>query len=129
MGANERIITRLVNEWCSHQTAKAKDYNSDAEGIEPADVLGLKGQFADIWRKIWKLKKALWDGKELTGEQPREILLDLIGHCFLAIDMLDRQQPEVKSDKPKYLKDVTGHKYDGCPGCANMRTLHPELIV
>ena len=101
MGATERIIERLVPEWIAHQKRKAQDYNSkksfDDAGIsipqvfENADVLGVPGQFSEIWRKIWKLKKGMWDQEPLVGEQPREILLDFIGHCFLAIDMIDRQ--------------------------------------
>jgi hypothetical protein len=100
MGATDRIINGLVPEFVSHQQQKAKDYNSTFAdgfsdgvplGFENADVLGLPGQFAEIWRKIWKLKRALWDGSRLVGEQPREILLDLIGHAFLAIDMIDRK--------------------------------------
>lgn len=92
MDANERIVTKLVPEWVSHQLEKSRDYNGS--GIENADVLGVKGQFADVWRKIWKLKKGMWDGEALVGEQPREILLDLIGHAFLAIDMIDRDMVE-----------------------------------
>jgi len=93
VGASERIVTKLVPEWITHQLDKSRDYNSETDGavFENADILGVQGQFADIWRKIWKLKKALWDGSKLTAEQPREILMDLIGHCFLAIDMIDRQ--------------------------------------
>lgn len=59
-------------------------------GDTNADVLGPAGQFADIWRKIGPLKRALWDGQDLTREPAREILFDLIGHCFLTIEMLDR---------------------------------------
>lgn len=91
MGANERIRDVLVPEFIGHQKKKAADYNGSLiPGVENADVLGAQGQYAELWRKMAKLKKALWDGKELIGEQPREILLDFIGHCFLAIDMLDR---------------------------------------
>lgn len=51
--------------------------------------LGARGQFADIWRKIGKLKIGLWDGNEaqLTTESVDEILRDMIGHCFLALQL------------------------------------------
>lgn len=52
--------------------------------------LGLKGQFSDIYRKITPLRRALWEDETLPNEQPREILLDLIGHCLLTIEMIDR---------------------------------------
>jgi hypothetical protein len=98
MGANERIRTRLVPEWLDHQQDKAADYNTPASALDPlagfenADVLGIPGQFAEIWRKVWKLKRGMWDGATLVNEGVREILMDMIGHCFLAIDMLDRQK-------------------------------------
>jgi hypothetical protein len=93
MGATERIRDVLVPEFIEHQSRKSADYNESlVPGVENADVLGERGQYAELWRKMAKLKKALWYGEELVGEQPREILLDFIGHCFLAIDMLDRQQ-------------------------------------
>ena len=115
MGATDRIFDRLVPEWIAHHKSKASDYNSVTETFEPAEVLGVQGQYADIWRKIWKLKKALWDGESLVHEGPREILLDLIGHCFLALDMLDRQSPKpvkVKSDFCPPSCDH-GHSYVG----------------
>ena len=88
--ANDQVYIRhrLVQEWLDHQEKKAADYN--AAGLENHRVLGVKGQFADVWRKIAKLKAALWDDIILNGEPPREILLDLIGHCFLTIAMMDR---------------------------------------
>jgi hypothetical protein len=119
MGAAQRIMTTIVPEWTTQFLDKNSDYNtaSSTHGlapvIEPADVLGVAGQFAEIWRKIWKLKKAMWDGNVLAFEQPREVLLDLIGHCFLAIDMLDRKagmgktipldfDDEIKPEDPLY---------------------------
>jgi len=55
------------------------------------DHLGSKGQYAELWRKVGKLKKSMWDGHALLGEQSDEILADLIGHCLLAIDFLAQE--------------------------------------
>lgn len=130
MGATDRIINDLLPEFAEHQRLKAKDYNGSlVPGVENADVLGARGQYAELWRKMAKLKKSMWDGEALVGEQPREILLDFIGHCFLAIDMLDRQQMAEDPPLPLYLKDVTGHGYDGCPVCVRVRSELPEAIV
>lgn len=52
-------------------------------------VLGARGQYADMNRKMGKLKHTLWDGNPAVGEPVREMLMDLIGHCALAIDYLD----------------------------------------
>lgn len=86
----ERIRFQWVPAWLENFRRKASDYNST--DLEPHTILGERGQFADIWRKVWKLKKALWDGEKLTGEQPEEILEDLISHCFLTLDLL-RNKP------------------------------------
>jgi hypothetical protein len=133
MGATDRIIGNLLPEFAEHQRRKAKDYNESlVPGVENADVLGERGQYAELWRKMAKLKKSLWEGQPLEGEQPREILLDFIGHCFLAIDMLDRKQmaedPPMPAE-PTYLREVAGHGYDGCPVCVRAREENPGLII
>jgi hypothetical protein len=78
------IMECLLPEWSLHFTNKNIDYADDA------NRLGTKGAFVDIYRKVGKLKRAIWDGQELQGEQPREILIDLIGHCFLTIASMDQ---------------------------------------
>jgi len=91
----QHILNDLVPEWVVYFRDKNLDYGEDG-----ADELGLGGQYADLNRKMLKLKRALWDGQELKGEQPREILLDFIGHCFLTIDMIDRGvKPELRMDR------------------------------
>jgi hypothetical protein len=91
-GADGRYIRdRLMPEFWETFARKAADYNDNEN--ENHRALGVRGQFADIWRKIGKLKKSLWEGRSLAGEQPREILMDLIAHCFLTIAMMDGEQP------------------------------------
>jgi hypothetical protein len=80
----------LVAEWWEQFHAKAEDYNDGAH--ENHKVLGIRGQFSDMWRKMGKLKKSIWDGKPLASEQPREIIQDLIGHCFLTLAMIDEEE-------------------------------------
>lgn len=69
--------------------SKARDYGSDAHFT--ADALGARGQFAEIWRKVGKLKRCMWDEKEMEYEQTDEILSDLFGHIMLAIDYNELQ--------------------------------------
>jgi hypothetical protein len=80
----EYIVECLLPEWRARFAEKNVDYGDDA------NRLGTKGAFVDIYRKVGKLKRAIWDDQELRGEQPREILLDLVGHCFLTIASMDR---------------------------------------
>lgn len=58
---------------------KNKDY------AENAGHLGLKGQFADINRKFWKLKREWWDGNRLESEPGYEVAEDMIAHLLLAL--------------------------------------------
>lgn len=87
----ERVMADLVPAWAERFRLKSLDYSSETGLAEPHRVLGVAGQFSDIWRKIWKLKKVMWNGEELIaedGETEERILEDLISHCFLALDML-----------------------------------------
>lgn len=65
---------------------KNRDYG------ETGDHLGSRGQYADMHRKMGKLKRHLWDGHPLTSESAEEICMDLIGHCLLTIDFLRAQR-------------------------------------
>ena len=131
--AVDRIRDSWVPIWLKNFERKARDYNSATTGWEPHTFLGVKGQFADIWRKIGKLKKALWDDEPLEGEQPLEIIDDLISHLFLTRDLLLQQEASARLEhieqRPVYVKEVTGHGYDGCPVCVRARQEDPELIV
>lgn len=83
----ERIMQDLLPEWQQHFEAKNNEY-----GGESANVLGARGQYADMHRKFPKLKRALWDGASLQFESVEEVLMDLIGHCFLTLDMLEQER-------------------------------------
>jgi hypothetical protein len=63
----------------------------NAEYGENAFELGVRGQFSDIWRKIGKLRTALWDQdySKLTSESVEEVIRDLIGHLLLTLDLLN----------------------------------------
>ncbi len=57
-------------------------------GDTGANRLGAAGQFADMSRKMLKLQRSLWEGKKLEGEQPEEVLSDLVAHCLLTMKFL-----------------------------------------
>ena len=79
------IINTLIPEL-------VKKMNEDREQYGDAHKnLGPQGQFADIWRKVGPLKRSLWEGKTLPRESPREICMDLVGHCLLTVAMLDEE--------------------------------------
>lgn len=68
---------------------KNKDYTTrEGAGFHTADLLGARGQFADMWRKWGKLHKGLWLGEKLETESPGEILTDFFGHIMLTLRYL-----------------------------------------
>lgn len=78
------IIDRLLPEWWALFKEKNNEYGTHD------DDLGMKGQYADMHRKMKKLRNNLWNGEILTHEQPREVILDLIGHLFLTLTKGDK---------------------------------------
>lgn len=87
-GAPSQVVDILRNHlpvWLDLFQMKSREYG------EAAFELGAKAQFVDMNRKFVKLKAGLWEDKELTTEGIDEILLDLIGHCFLTLEMRRRE--------------------------------------
>lgn len=83
------IVAGHLPAWAELFARKNSEYQDGSGG---AFTLGERGQFSDMYRKMIKLKAALWDGNEsqLTTEGVEEILMDLIGHCFLTLEMRRR---------------------------------------
>jgi hypothetical protein len=80
------ILPKLIENFLR----KNADYASSGD-FNTSELLGSKGQFAELWRKIGKLKGAMWDGKKLVHEQTDEILEDLGGHVLLALLFIKEQ--------------------------------------
>jgi hypothetical protein len=80
------IFQDILPQWSEEFLEKNSRYG------ETANLLGAKGQFADLWRKIGPLKRILWDGKDLPGESAEEVLRDLIGHCFLTLYFINKEK-------------------------------------
>lgn len=59
--------------------------NKDYGDSDDTRSLGAKAEFVRIWNKVGKLRRGLWDGEQLDGEQTDEIMMDLIGHLLLAL--------------------------------------------
>ena len=77
------ILTVHLKDFLDLFIRKNKEYGENAQ------TLGPRGQFSDMYRKMIKLRTGMWDGDEhlLTSESVDEILLDMIGHCFLTLRM------------------------------------------
>ena len=64
-------------------------YKSADYGPEAFMDLGYKGQFSDMWRKMLKLKRVMWNGVPLEFEQADEILKDLFGHILISLYLME----------------------------------------
>jgi len=83
-----RVFEEVLPDVADLFLEKNKDYG------DAAVHLGAKGQFADMNRKFWKMKSALWDGKKLSGEPIEEVVRDMIGHCLLTLLFLLEETEE-----------------------------------
>lgn len=83
------IFEELLPQWENLFLQKNADYNDESFH------LGSIGQLGEILRKTGKLDRAMIKGIKLSGEQPDEVLLDVIGHCFLTL-YLRRKEEEVR---------------------------------
>lgn len=88
---NDIIVPMTIR----HFKSKQKDYSGGPAFM----LLGVRGQFSDLNRKFWKLYRALWEGESLEGEQPEEILMDFVGHCFLTLYCLRAERTNGERDQ------------------------------
>lgn len=87
------IVEELIPEFTREFIRKSQDYQQ-SDGQNFSEMLGLPGQWVDLFRKTMKLKRPLWDnrGEGLESafhfESAEEIVRDLIGHGFLTLIFL-----------------------------------------
>jgi hypothetical protein len=62
--------------------------NADYGDSDDLKSLGARAEFVRLWNKMMKLKASLWEGRELSGEQPPEIMGDMVAHLLLALSRL-----------------------------------------
>lgn len=81
-----RILTEVLPEMLQIFLEKNQDYADSSDNVTTAsEELGSAGQYAELRRKMGKLKRSLWDRVPLQFEQPQEVLQDFGGHVLLAL--------------------------------------------
>jgi hypothetical protein len=78
----EEMEGEILNDLLNNFSHKSQDYGDTFK------YLGLGGQYSDIYRKVRKLKKVMWDGGYLEDENAEEILSDLFGNILISIWLL-----------------------------------------
>jgi hypothetical protein len=76
------MINQILPEAIKRFRSKSSDYG------EVFKELGLAGQYSDMHRKMHKLRKVMWEGRSLKGEQADEILSDLFGNILISLYLL-----------------------------------------
>lgn len=100
----QKRVMELTDQWFGEFLKKNADYSHQT--FSTGDILGAKGQYAELVRKVFKLQGPLWEGKTMNFEQPEEIIRDLIGHCFLALVYLEKEGSQVQQDLIKAKNDL-----------------------
>jgi hypothetical protein len=82
------VFAELVPEWeklFERKNAGYGEYDSE---------LGPQAEVVELHRKLGKLKRAFLDAVDTNewDEKPREVVLDMIGHCFLLLYVLDERE-------------------------------------
>lgn len=77
------IVSRLAPEFLDLFLRKNRKYR------KVGNDLGERGVFPDINRKVGIIRDRIWDDGEEEGEPTREVIMDLIGHLFLMLHMID----------------------------------------
>lgn len=123
-----------TSDWYQFSTIEAKALRRFHEalteyGYGAADETGLAGQWADIHRKVRKLKRAMWEGDAtyLTRETVPEILEDLIGHCLLALEMIERGANLGRSGSPHSSSPSSPSTSDSGVSTADSEASEPPL--
>lgn len=81
-----RIMESILPRWRIRFLEKNAGYG------DMSQELGPRAQFVDINRKVGKLRRALWEGQDIGEEDVKEVTMDVIGHCFLLLDLLDKEE-------------------------------------
>lgn len=80
-------VRRLVNDEIAEEVLDLWNRKNQGYGEQLFDF-DVRAQALELNRKNGKLKDALWHGKRLEFETLEEVLMDMIGHCYITIARL-----------------------------------------
>lgn len=109
--ANFRQILEGWLDALEFHELKSKDYD---ERDEPGGVwnLGLRGEWPGLTRKMQKLHKIVWKGKDVLFEGGQEIMMDLMG----ALGLLLHEQKKISDKYSASWRDNHNNKPTFGPG-------------
>lgn len=93
------LADRVLRRAKDNMRRKTHDYGSTAW-----QTLGLKGTFADIHKKYWRLRHLIWEnGKPLVAESIADSMRDMLGYALLGMIQLEYMEGGLREfyKKPK----------------------------
>jgi hypothetical protein len=103
------VVNKVLPEFKDRFLAWNEEYKHQPR------MLGSKGEFANMFRKILKVKSLVWDGVDGSGwrENLRTILFEIIAHAALMLYDLhmesESEDPKAKYPKPRLAAVHMGH--------------------
>lgn len=83
---NTEIARNIIEGGILEEALSLFIRKSNVYGDPDGEDLGLKGQYADMHRKWKLLKRAMWEGETIAGDEGlEERLMDFFGHILLSI--------------------------------------------
>ena len=91
----EKGFSEILKEAQALHSRKNNDYGG-SQGLYK--MIGVKGRYADCWRKIIRMHSLVWEGnKQLVPDEPiRDTAIDLIVYTVLLVLVLDEQARQKK---------------------------------
>jgi hypothetical protein len=121
-------VRRLVNDEIADEVLQLWNRKSMDYGEQVFDF-DVRAQALELNRKNGKIKDALWHGRQLQFESIEEILMDMIGHCYITIARLRLEGDPNVTPSPAldiHVDDVACHCGSGEPA-AWCRCGNPEV--
>ena len=82
----DTMVNKILPQLVKRFREKSSDYG------DVFKELGIAGQYSDMHRKMYKLKRVMWYSGSLQGEQADEILADLFGNILISLYLLNESE-------------------------------------
>jgi hypothetical protein len=105
-------IRRLVNDEIAEEVLDLWNRKNKGYGEQVFDF-DVRAQALELNRKNGKVKDALWHGRRLEFETLEEVLMDMIGHCYITIARLRLEgDPNDAMPDIELIEDIPCHLCD-----------------
>jgi len=109
MGKRDEELTYIFDNLLPEFKSRFLAWNAEYPEVRE---LGIRAEFHGLHKKVSKLKPILWDGTNVAmREDPRTILLEIVGHALLAIVDWDAEYGPDLSGTPVGSRKIVGKRH------------------